>query len=354
MKRKLITAVLTATMILTVFSGCVEQETPVKEEKTETKEETETKEKTKKNVGSDILNKTDHLNIALQPIPGYLPMTVLQDKGWLEEALAEAGFENVEVTFTEFESGPSENQAFNYGSIDVAVMGNVPTITGAAANGHRVIIGVAYNGEKTEAVLVSSNSGISSVQELKGKRIGLVKGSIAEDYLARLSKKEGIGQEDATLIDTELSQQLDALSSGKVDAIATWQPNIAKAEAQGVGRVLVDATGVYKCENLMSANKEYADLNPDIVRIFLEQYKRACEEVSKNLDKYASEYASKYGLSADIVLSTLEDMNFQVVINEDDIEDFQHTADWLYVSGALSEELDIHDIVDTSFVDTLK
>ena len=104
------------------------------------------------------LNQTDHLNIAVQPIPGYLPLSLLQDNGWVEEALKDAGYDNVAVTYTEFESGPPENESFASGAQDVGVMGNVPTISAAAAGQKRTILGVAYNGEKTEAVLVPNDS----------------------------------------------------------------------------------------------------------------------------------------------------------------------------------------------------
>ena len=295
------------------------------------------------------LNQTDHLNIALQPIPGYLPVTLLQDNGWVEEALADAGYDDVKVTYTEFESGPPENEAFAAGSQDVGVMGNVPTISGAAAGQSRYIIGVAYNGEKTEAVIVPNDSEISSVQDLKGKSIGLVVGSIAQDYLDRLLKKEGIASEEVTLVNLAVSEQLNALATGQVDAIATWQPTLAKAEAQQIGRILVDGTGVYKCENLISGNADYINDNPQIVQIFLQQYARAAAEVGKDISKYANAYAEKYGLEASIVEATLKDINYQVSISEDDVSDFQATADWLYDAGNVKTLVDIPEIVVDQF-----
>lgn len=295
------------------------------------------------------LNAAKHLNIALQPIPGYLPVTVLQEKGWVEEALKEAGYEDVKVTYTEFESGPPENEAFAAGTQDVGVMGNVPTISGAISGQKRSIIGVAYNGEKTEAIIIPANSDIKSVSDLKGKSIGLVVGSIAQDYLDRLLEKENIGSDGVTLINLAIAEQLNALATGQVDAIATWQPTLAKAEAQNIGKVLVDGTGVYKCENLISGNTEYIESNPEIVQIFLQQYARAAAEVKANIPEYAQEYADKYGLDPSIVEATLKDINYQVSITDADVEDFQATADWLYNSGNAQKQITIKDIVNDTF-----
>lgn len=301
---------------------------------------------------AEALNQTDHLNIAVQPIPGYLPLQLLQDKGWVEEALKEAGYDNVEVTYTEFESGPPENESFASGAQDVGVMGNVPTISAAAAGQARTILGVAYNGEKTEAILVPEDSEITSVEELKGKKIGLVIGSIAQDFVERLLDQEGLSNDDVELVNLASTEQQNALATGQVDAIAVWQPMIAQVEAAGTGKVLVDGTGVYKCENLISGNTDYINENPEIVQIFMEQYARAAAEVAKDTAGYSEEYAEKFSLDADIVNATISDMNFQVSISEEDIEDFQKTADWLYESGNVKTQITAKDIVNTSFANS--
>lgn len=295
------------------------------------------------------LNQADHLNIALQPIPGYLPVSLLQDKGWVEEALQDAGYEDVKVTYTEFESGPPENESFASGAQDIGVMGNVPTLSAVAAGQERTILGVAYNGEKTEAVLVAKDSDISSVADLKGKKVGLVVGSIAQDFFERLLESEGIKADEVQLVNLASTEQKSALASGQVDAIAVWQPMIAQVEAAETGKVLVDGSELYKCENLISGNTDYIKENPEIVQIFLDQYKRAAEEVSSDTETYAESYAEKYALEAAIVNATISDMNFPVTIEEEDIEDLQQTADWLYDSGNVKEKVTVQDVVDTDF-----
>ena len=307
---------------------------------------------TAESADASALNQTDHLNIAVQPIPGYLPLSLLEENGWVEEALKEAGYDNVEVTYTEFESGPPENESFASGAQDIGVMGNVPTISAAAAGQSRTILGVAYNGEKTEAILVPEDSEISSVSDLKGKKIGLVIGSIAQDFVERLLDQEGLTDSDVELVNLASTEQQNALATGQVDAIAVWQPMIAQVEAAGSGKVLVDGTGIYKCENLISGNTDYINENPEIVQIFMEQYARAAAEVSKDTAGYSERFAEKYNLDADIVNATISDMNFQVSITDEDIEDFQKTADWLYESGNVKKEVTAKDIVNTTFANS--
>ena len=60
------------------------------------------------------------VNIAIQPSAAFIPIYIVKEKGWLEEALAEQG---VEVTWNSFESGPPMNESLAAGSSDVASWG---------------------------------------------------------------------------------------------------------------------------------------------------------------------------------------------------------------------------------------
>lgn len=320
-------------------------------EETASAEETQEAQESTAADTSDGKNTTDHLNIAIQPIPGYLPAIILKETGAVEKALADSGYSDVKVSYTEFESGPPENESFASGAQDVGVMGNVPTLSAAAAGQARTILGVAYNGEKTEAVLVANDSSISSAADLKGKKIGLVIGSIAQDFVVRLLDKEGISSDDVQLVNLASTEQQNALATGQVDAIAVWQPMIAQTEAAGTGKVLVDGTDLYKCENLISGNTDYIEENPEIVKIFLTEYAKAAKEVEADPAGYAEKYADKFSLDADVVAATLKDMHFQVSITDEDIEDIQKTADWLFDAGNVKQKVDVASITAGSYAD---
>ena len=297
------------------------------------------------------LNIASHLNIATQPAPAYLPIQVAWDNGWVEEALKEAGYTDIEVTFTEFESGPPENESFAAGQQDIGVMGNVPSILGKAAGQDRVYLGISENGEKTEAVIVPADSDIKSVADLKGKKIGLVVGSICENLLYNLLKEEGLSINDVELINLATSEQQAALDAKQVDAVATWQPTIAKLTADGKNIILADGSnGVFLAENTIFGNREYVEQNPEIVQIFIQQYARAAYEVANNKEEYAKQYADKYGLTEELLYEALKDANLPIVITETDINDLQGTADFLYETGKASVQVNVKENVIDTFV----
>lgn len=284
-----------------------------------------------------------HLNIAIQPVPGYAPLYLLQDKGWLEEALKE---KNVKVTFTEFESGPPENESFVAGQQDIGVMGNVPAIAGIAAGQNRSIIGISYNGEKTEATLVEADSKISSVTDLKGKKVGLVIGSIAQNLLSEQLKQAGLSLSDVELVNLSPGELGAALENHQVDAVSVWDPTITKLKTKQNARVLADGTGVFLGENAIVADKDYVKENPDVVKVFFQQYERAVKEIEDNSSNFAKEYADKFGLSQEELEQVLANIHFQIAIEKKDGEELQRTADFLYEEGILSKKLSVEEYID--------
>ena len=296
------------------------------------------------------LNTATHLNIATQPAPGYLPIQIAWDNGWVEEALAEAGYKDVVVTYTEFESGPPENESFAAGQQDIGVMGNVPSILGKAAGQDRVYLGISENGEKTEVVIVPKDSEIKSISDLKGKKIGLVVGSICENLIYNLLKSEDLTLDDVELVNLATSEQQATLEAGEVDAVATWQPTVAKLTSDGSNIKLADGEGLFKAENTIFGNREYVEQNPEIVQIFIQQYARAAYELANNKEEYAEKYADKYGLTPELLYAALEDANFPIVISDEDIADLQGTADFLYETGKANVQVNVKENVVDTFV----
>ena len=93
----------------------------------------------------------------------------------------------------------------------------------------------------------------------------------------------------------------------------------------------------------------YTEQNPEIVQIFLEQYKEAAEELDKNKAEYEEKYAETLGLDADLLDTVLSHVSNPVTISDDDTKDLQGTADFLYDSGIITKSLNIADYVDETF-----
>ena len=86
-------------------------------------------------------------------------------------------------------------------------------------------------------------SPITSVAQLKGKRIAVAQGSSADYHLLTVLNKAGLSVHDVTLTYLQPAEGLAALSSGHVDAWDIWSPFIEQAEVQKNAKALVTGTG---------------------------------------------------------------------------------------------------------------
>lgn len=290
------------------------------------------------------------LNIGIQPAVGFLPLYIMKDNKLLEKALDEAGY-SVNVTYTEYESGPPENEAFAAGLVDIGVMGNVPALSGIAAGQDRKIIGIAYNGAATEAIIVPKNSDIKKVSDLKGKKIGLVIGSIAQNLVANVFEKNKLNFNDVEFINLSAGEQQQALINGQVDAVATWEPTISKLTADGNNVVLADGTGVFLGENPIIARGEYIDKHHEIVQIFINVYKEAVKLLDSDTENYAKTYSDYFGIEENIISLALDNANEPIEINDKDVEDLQKTADFLKNEDLVANNINVKEYVDFSFGD---
>lgn len=68
-------------------------------------------------------------------------------------------------------------EGLNVGSIDLAATGDAPPAFAQAAQADLVYLAHSPANPKTEAIVVPEQSAIHSVADLKGKRVGLNKGS---------------------------------------------------------------------------------------------------------------------------------------------------------------------------------
>ncbi|WP_054742144.1 aliphatic sulfonate ABC transporter substrate-binding protein [Cellulosilyticum ruminicola] len=309
---------------------------------------------TASNEGQETSQAATSLNVAIQPAVGFLPAYILKDENLLQNALKEANYGDVTVNFTEFESGPPENEAFASGLQDIGVIGNVPAVSAIASGQERKLIGISYNGEQTLSVLVGKDSEITKVEDLVGKKIGLVVGSFAQNFLYNVLKANNLSINDVELINLSTGEQIQALTSNQVDALATWEPTITKAQAQDVGKILVDGTGVFLGENPIIARTQYVEANPEITQIFLDTYKKAVDELAANTEQYAEKYADQFGIDKDLLITALSHAREPVVITKEDAKDLQETVEFLKASDIITKDLNIEDYIDYSFSENIK
>ena len=161
-----------------------------------------------------------------------------------EAVLTAAGLLNTlpfHVTWSDFTSGPPMLEAMASGSVDIGGVGDAPPVFAASGGEQVEIVGARQTNGDQDAVVVPKNSPITSIQQLKGKKIAYGSGSSANYNLLTVLTKAGLTTKDVTLVNLQPALALAAFTSGSVAAWDIWPPYVQQVVAQDGARVL--ATG---------------------------------------------------------------------------------------------------------------
>ncbi|MEG1324267.1 MAG: sulfonate ABC transporter substrate-binding protein [Janthinobacterium sp.] len=228
----------------------------------------------------------------------YGTLTLLKGRGTLEKRLAEQG---VGVKWTEFPAGPVLLEGLNVGSIDFGTVGEAPPIFAQAAGANLVYVGNEPASPASEAIVVPKGSGLRTLADLKGKKVALNKGSNVHYLLLKALEKAGVAYADIQPVFLPPADARAAFERGSVDAWAIWDPFLAAAERQLGARVLADGKGLVANYQFYLASRTYAEKNPEILRIVLDEVAKVDDWGRNNPDEVATILAAQTGLSKDVV-----------------------------------------------------
>ena len=146
-------------------------------------------------------------------------------------------------TFNMFSFGPAVNEGLVSGAIDVGFIGDMPSVSLAAVNSPTTVI--ARQSVFRGAIVASTQSGIKTLADLKGKQLHGPFGSSI--YLAALSMLEKAGLtpgKDVQMVNMGFADLSDAMRAGKIDAVFVWDPWVENFVEKGLGRVLGEDTSL--------------------------------------------------------------------------------------------------------------
>jgi sulfonate transport system substrate-binding protein len=222
-------------------------------------------------------------------------LSSLKTKESLEKAFASSG---AKVTWTEFPAGPPMLEALNAGSIDFGYTGESPPII-AQATGVPVRY-VAYDpwSPKAEAIVVPKDSPIQKIEDLKGKKIGVAKGSNTHYLVVSALQSVGLKPEDVQITFLKPADARAAFEQKNIDVWAIWDPYLAAAETQANAKILTDATGLAPNRGYYLASEAFVEKSPEALKVVLDEVKKESEWAANNPSEVAKFLAPALGIDA--------------------------------------------------------
>jgi sulfonate transport system substrate-binding protein len=271
----------------------------------------------------------------------YGKLVLLKSKGTLEEKLKARGYKAV---WTEFPSGPPLLEALNVGAIDFGNTGEAPPIFAQAAGAPIQYVAYEPPAPKGEAILVPKDSKLTSVADLRGKKIALNKGSNVHYLLVKALEKAGVKYSEVEPVFLAPADARAAFERGAVDAWVIWDPFQAAAEAATGARTLADGTGVVSNYQFYFSSKKFLESGSGIVDLVLAELSAVDDWARGDIHAVANQLAPAIGLPVGVVEVALKRQSYGIKpITDSVIADQQQVADTFFALGLLPKQIKISD-----------
>lgn len=274
----------------------------------------------------------------------YNPVALLiKDKGWAEEEFAK---DDIGVRWV---LSLGSNKALEYlrgGSVDFGSTAGAAAVVGRA-NGLPIKSVYVYSKPEWTALVTQPDSGIETVEDLKGKRVAVTRGTDPHIFLLRALADAGLSEDD---IETVLLQHPDgytALVRGQVDAWAGLDPHMAKAELES-GSVLFYRNPDYNTYGILNVREDFAEAHPDVVRRVLALYERGRKYALEHPEELRRVLVEATRISDEVADKQLEERTdlSNPVIGEQHRAAFVAAGKTLLDIGVLKEGTNVEAVVD--------
>lgn len=222
---------------------------------------------------------------------------LLKYRGTLDETFKKQG---IAVRWVEFPAGPQMLEGLNVGSIDLAATGDAPPAFAQAAKADLVYLGHSPANPKTEAIVVPENSPIKTVADLKGKRVGLNKGSDVNYLLVKALEEAGLTYKDITPVYLPPADARAAFQRGAIDAWVIWDPYLAEVETNARARQIRNAEGLVPHDTFYLASRKFAEAAPDAAKQVLDELGKLSDWANAHQQDAAGILSSSTGLDKGI------------------------------------------------------
>lgn len=286
-----------------------------------------------------------------------IPQYVAKDMGYFED-------EGLDVEIVHFKSTADGIPAIAAGDLEFGMTSNAPILKSIESGAPIKAIGVALyysadEGHKDIAYVALEESGIKSVEDLKGKRIAIpYVGGDCHAYIVGILKKHGISPEEVTFVTVPWPYQIDAMVKGEVDAAGLFSTHLAEMELEGIAYTIV-ASAVDLLPRIdvvvVYASTDYIKENPEVVRKFLRAFYRGQKYLATNPEGYRGHLADYTGLEPELI-EKLDLEKFQGVSTDGKFDEafWQEFIEIMIDAGFLEEEIPLDRIFTEEYLPELE
>ncbi len=195
----------------------------------------------------------DALRIAASRAPVSLPLYVARQRGFFAD-------EQLDVALTDCIGGTRCLRELLDGRADLATTSEMPVVLAAFAHADVAIVGTLVHATDNLKLIARKASGVTKSEQLAGRKVGVIAGTAAQYLLETHLLDVGVDPRHVTMVPLQAEETVAALRSGRIDAVAVWEPYgyAALHGPEAVGLRLPLGGGYIESYNLVGGHALFA------------------------------------------------------------------------------------------------
>jgi sulfonate transport system substrate-binding protein len=280
----------------------------------------------------------------------YNPLSlVLKEKHFLEDDLAKDG---VPVEWTLSQGSNKALELLNSKSVDFGSTAGVAAFIGKS-NGNPIKTIYVCSRPEWTALVVRKDSPITKIEDLKGKKIAVTRGTDPHVFLLRSLYQAGLTEKDVELVPLQHSDGRNALERGDVDAWAGLDPLMAQTEVEN-GSKLFYRDVSFNSYGVLNVREEFAKQYPAYVKRVLVAYEKARLWAIQNPAEFRALYGRDAKINDAIAAKVLERTDLSnSAVGDDQKKVIAASGDVLKKSGVISGSTDVtatvNELIDSEY-----
>jgi len=269
---------------------------------------------------------------------------VAEDQGFFEK-------NGLEMTIKGYGSGKACADTLIAGEADISTSADNVFVSNSFKHADLRILGTVATKQVKELV-ARKDKGITTINDLIGKKVGVTKRSGAEFQLGVFLTFNGISREDIELVDLKPSEMMGAISNGDVDAVFVWDPYLYNIKKE----LYENAISWHGGEDfyfVLLTKEDWIENNSAAVERFMKSMLEA-EDYIKDNSEEAKEFAKdRFNYESDYMDYSWPKQEFAVILEQTMLIAFEDKARWR-IKEKLTDKTEVPNYLDYIWLDALE
>lgn len=277
---------------------------------------------------------------------GYFLFDIACAKGFFTE-------EGLDVTLQPHSFGKVALDALIEGKADIATSANTPIMFAVMAGKKLGILAVIETANKNTGLIARKDRGILKPSDLRGKTIGVTKGTTGDFLLDIMLTINGIEKNRVKIINLPPDKMGAALAAGQVDAVSTWHPFLIglQKNLKNNGITFYADTSLTEMYSL-TAGQDFIKQHPETIRKVLRGLLKAAEFTRQNPVESQRLVAEFLKMDRALLSEVWDIYHLRVTLDQALLVDLESESKWA-ISRNLTLNRKIPNYLDLMYLDGL-